>query len=99
MYTTKRIYRETRQLLTEDGHSFKLNYFLTQKQYEDGEQPIFGVAVTKEASGIFEEEVVDDLSYLQQEAEDILAILVDNLVTPLCLVEIIDELVTQKANT
>lgn len=98
MYITKKIYRETRQLITEDEHSFKLNYFLTQKQSEDLEATIYGVAVTKEASGIFEEEVVDDLSYLQQDAEEILITLANNLVTPLSLVEIVDELVTEKAN-
>lgn len=98
MYITKKIYRETRQLITEDEHSFKLNYFLTQKQSEDLGATIYGVAVTKEASGIFEEEVVDDLSYLQQDAEEILITLANNLVTPLSLVEIVDELVTEKAN-
>ena len=96
MVKTKKIYRETRQLITEDEHSFKLNYFLTQKQSEDSEKFLFGVAVTKEASGVFEEEVVDNLSYSQQEAEDMLNILAANQVTPICLVEIVDELVTRK---
>ena len=93
MYMTKRIYRETRQLITEDGHIFKLNYFLTQKQSEDVEKSIYGVAVTKEASGVFEEEVVDNLSYSQEDVEDILSKLSSNLVTPICLVEILDEMV------
>ena len=93
MYMTKKIYRETKQLITEDGHIFKLNYFLTQKQSEDEEKSIYGVAVTKEASGVFEEEVVDNLSYSQEDVEDILSKLSSNLVTPICLVEILDEMV------
>ncbi len=98
MYTTKKIYRETRQLITEDKHIFKLNYFLTQKQNEETNKSVFGVAVTKEASGVFEEEIVDNLFYQQQEAEVILATLANNLVTPICLVEIVDELVTGMMN-
>ena len=57
------------------------------------EKSIYGVAVTKEASGVFEEEVVDNLSYSQEDVEDILSKLSSNLVTPICLVEILDEMV------
>ena len=98
MYVTKKIYRQTRQLITEDEHNFKLNYFITQKQSEDDEKLIYGIAVTKEASGVFEEEIVDNLSYLKQDAEDILVMLADNLVTPICLVEIVDDLITKKTS-
>lgn len=98
MIMAKRIYRETRQLVTEDGHSYKLSYFLTQKQSEITEQPIYGVAVTKELGGIIEEEEIDNLSYIQTDIEAMLLKLANNLVTPLCLIEIVDGIITERIN-
>ena len=93
----KRIYRETRQLLTEDGHNYKLSYFLTQKDSEKDGQLVYGVAVTKELGGIMEEEEIDNLSYDQSEIEAMLLTLANNLVTPLCLIEIVDGIITERA--
>lgn len=95
-FMTKKVYRETRHLLTEDQRSFKLNYFLTQKQVVEEDRVIYGVAVTKEGGGVLEEEVVDNLSYQQEDVESMLLLLANNLVTPLCMVEILDDLVTEK---
>lgn len=97
-FMTKRVYRETRHLMTEDQRSFKLNYFLTQKQSVEEDQVIYGVAVTKEGEGILEEEVVDNLSYQREDVESMLSILANNLVTPISMVEILDDLVTVNLN-
>lgn len=99
MRMTRKIYRETRQLVTEDERSYKLNYFLTQKNGVDTERTIYGIAVTKESSGILEEDMVDNLSYDQDQVDDILVKLANNLVTPLCLVEVLDGLMTERINS
>ncbi len=98
MCMTRKIYRETRQLVTEDERIYKLNYFLTQKKGADTGRIIYGIAVTKESSGTLEEDMVDNLSYDQEEVEGILIKLANNLVTPLCLVEVIDGLITDRIN-
>lgn len=79
------------ELKSETGGDCELSYYLTSKDGEDGE--VFGVLVEKcENGGITEKDMVDNLSCDRESALHVLDKLCSNIVTPVSLAEVLDDL-------
>ena len=79
----------------EDEREMALEYFLTEMISEtDHVTPYFGVRVTKQLGVISETDEVCGLSSSKEIAISILGKLYQHQVTPITMVEIVDELVT-----
>lgn len=83
------------QVKLDDGHDIVLDYYLTEMISEaDLVTPYFGVGITKKSGTISETDEVCGLSASKETAVWILEKLYQHQVTPISLVEILDELVT-----
>lgn len=86
----------TQAINLETGENLMLKYFLTSEQSRTGEGMIYGVSVQKELKGVIEEESITNISDKREEVLSILHILERNTVTPISLVEIVDDIVTER---
>ena len=73
-----------------------LNYYLTEKQSSEKEETVYGIKVTKQSEEGNEEDVVDNISYNKEEVLELLNLLSSNEVTPVCMAEILDDLMTER---
>lgn len=83
------------ELTLEDESRMKLDYCLTERYSETEEsKPYYGIRITKHLGDDVEYEEVTGLSYSREKVEDVLQILFRYEVTPISMVEIVDDLVT-----
>lgn len=93
--------RERKLITTKEAGSYNnegltLEYYLTSKKSEETENMIYGVLVTKRNAQGIESEVVDNISYEEEQVLGLIDTLSENTVTPVCLVEILDDLMTER---
>ena len=100
---------ETRRVRLDNEEEIKLEYYLinsTRSVDGDGkcidgenfvgeETNVYGIKLVKEGSTYEEEEIVG-VTFDEEEAVDLIKLLADNTVTPISLVEIVDDLTTEK---
>lgn len=80
-----------------DNRNIELEYYLLCQREEDWEQPVYGIAVEKRENGIKEHEMACGIS----RSKSIVKHMIDKLccctVTPISLLEIVDDIITEKA--
>ncbi|MDO5521179.1 MAG: DUF6514 family protein [bacterium] len=80
----------------DDNKELMLEYYLTEKESEETKELIYGISVTKRCENQVESDVVDNISYEKQQVLDLLHIISENTVTPICLAEVLDDLMTER---
>lgn len=83
------------ELMLEDDRCMKLNYSLLVTNEEGGSgQPYYGISITRYLDNAVESDEVGGISYSREAVISIIKKLYRNEVTPISMIEIIDELVT-----
>lgn len=84
------------EVTLEDARVMKLDYSLTEKvSEEEPSAPYYGVKITKHLDNLSESDEVCGLSTSKETVVSIIKKLCQFEVTPISMVEILDELVTQ----
>jgi hypothetical protein len=84
-------------VILEDTRSMKLDYSLTEKVLEaDDKIPYYGVKITRHLDNTIESDEVTGISTSRETAMSIIKKLYQFEVTPISMVEIVDELITQE---
>lgn len=81
----------------EDSRVMRLEYNITENRLANSEKSYYGIQIVKYLDGNLEMEEVEGISYSREKVETITRILFQNLVTPISMIEIIDDLITQEA--
>lgn len=85
-------------VLLDDAHNMKLDYSLTEKVFEtDQKTPYYGAKITKYLGDTVESDEVCGISTSKDFVISIIQKLYQHEVTPISMVEIVDELVTNWA--
>lgn len=83
------------EVILEDDRRMKLDYSLTEKYSEtDQTTPFYGIHIDKYLDDSVESEEITGISYSKDTVVSILKKLHQHTVTPISMVEIVDELVT-----
>ena len=87
--------------LKPDGEPLRLQYFLTRRPSLDTSLFLYGICVRKYSGDQCtpEEAVTPPISYSEGFVRQLLQHLIQNAVTPLCLLETLDELLTSMQAT
>ncbi|MBH1940305.1 hypothetical protein I5677_05270 [Mobilitalea sibirica] len=84
------------EVVLEDKRSMKLDYCLTEKELESNPTTsYYGIRITKHMDNQVETEEVCGISYSKDTVLSMLKKLFQHEVTPISMVEILDDLVTQ----
>lgn len=86
----------TKVIELENGENLLLNYFLMSKKSVEVPGNVYGICVEKELSGEKEADQVENISYIEGNVMDILHTLMEHTVTPICLAEVLDDLMTER---
>lgn len=82
----------------EDERRMKLDYCLTAEYAHSGQpEPYYGIRITKRLGNLEEMEEVRGISYCKDSVISMIKKLFQHEVTPIHLVEIVDDLITQGA--
>lgn len=100
----KRFLEGTRNFISENGEDCRLEYFLLEKKIraeDEVEKILYGIEIIKkrgksEQEIRVESEEVNSLTYQKEGAQYILNKLIGNIVTPVTMVPIIDELIVRE---
>lgn len=85
------------EVTLEDSRVMRLEYNITENRLANSEKSYYGIQIVKYLDGNLEMEEVEGISYSREKVETITRILFQNLVTPISMIEIIDDLITQEA--
>ena len=85
------------EVTLEDDRIMRLEYNITENKSTDTEEPYYGIQITKYIDGNKEVEEIEGISYSRDKVEAMAKILFQNTVTPISLVEIVDDLITLEA--
>ncbi|HHV11239.1 MAG TPA: hypothetical protein GXX75_13295 [Clostridiales bacterium] len=84
------------EVLLEDARVMKLDYCLTERSLEsDQNTPYYGVRITKRLDDSVEADEITGISTSRDVVVSIIKKLCQHEVTPISMVEIVDDLVTQ----
>lgn len=84
------------EVALEDDRKMRLDYFLTKDYFKsDVEEPYYGIRITKYLDELEESEEVSGISCSKETVLSMIEKFSINVVTPIHLVEIVDDLVTQ----
>lgn len=86
----------TEYITLEDDKVMKVEYYLTERNSCENEKTIYGIKLIKTQEDRTEEEMVDDLSYDETVVLDLLNLLSKNQVTPVGLVPVLDDYITER---
>ena len=80
-----------------DGTTLRLAYYLTRWTSEDLSTPLYGICVRKSEAeaGEFEETATPPISSSEDFVRQLLQHVITHAVTPLCLLEVLDELASR----
>ncbi len=82
----------------EDRHSVQLSYYLLEDQRDLAGTPLYGIQVVKQVRDhgeiVKETETAAAISYSEAFVRQILFELIEHTVTPMCLLEVVDDMVT-----
>lgn len=90
------IFLENKKLVKLDDERFmELQYFLLEKNsVEEEEKMLYGIKIVKRIDTCIESEEVQAISYSKNFVKQLIKKLVDNEVTPISMIEILDDLQT-----
>lgn len=85
-----------RNVELEDQREMVLNYYLIEEPSKaNGDMNyLYGIKIEKQFGGIVESEEVEALSYLKEFVLQLIDTLMECTVTPMTLVEVVDDLIT-----
>ncbi|NBK90463.1 hypothetical protein D5278_00415 [bacterium 1XD21-13] len=88
---------ETRAVADEKGHLLNLKYYLIEEEQPKSMAPLYRICIKKsmaEKPGVEEAESTPPVSHSEIFARQMLRQLITNAVTPVCLLEIVDDMMT-----
>ena len=90
-------YMESKQMIEFDNnHGFELEYHLIEKWQEDfNDEPLYGVQITKTENDSVEVERFDGITHSKELASDLLTKLLTHTITPIVMLEVIDEFISE----
>jgi hypothetical protein len=83
------------EVMLEDDRVMKLDYSLTERVSEKGQEQYYGVMITKFLDDSVESEEIAGVSSSREDVVTIIKKLCQFEVTPISMIEVVDELVTQ----
>ena len=90
---------ETRTVTDEKGTLLNLKYYLIEEESARSAAPLYRICVKKSLSehpGVEETESTPPVSDSETRARRLLGQLIKNAVTPVCLLEIVDDIMTKE---
>ncbi|MCI9383589.1 MAG: hypothetical protein HFI24_05210 [Lachnospiraceae bacterium] len=88
---------ETRAVADEKGNLLNLKYYLIEEEQPLSVTPLYRICIKKsvtEKPGVEETESTPPVSHSEAFARQMLRRLITNAVTPVCLLEIVDDMMT-----
>jgi hypothetical protein len=85
------------EVTLDDDRMMRLEYNLIENRSTNNEEPYYGIQIIKYVDDNLEMDEVSGVSYSMDKVKTITKILFQHVVTPISLVEIIDDLVTLEA--
>ena len=82
------------EVTLEDNRKMRLEYNLTENRNFNTEEPYYGIKIIKYLDDNQEIEEVEGISYSKDKTETIAKVLFQQVVTPISMVEIVDQLIT-----
>lgn len=89
---------ETRSVTDEKGTLLNLKYYLIEEEPPQSAVPLYRICVKKsfaERPGVEETESTPPVTDSESHARQMLCRLIQNAVTPVCLLEIVDDMMTK----
>ena len=88
-----------RNVTLEDQREMVLNYYLIEEPSKENgvmnsSKYLYGIKIEKQFGGIVESEEVEALSYSKEVVLQLISTLMECTVTPMTLIEVVDELIT-----
>lgn len=86
-----------KQVLVDDEKMMILSYYLIEESSKVKDEQVnnlYGIRIQKQFGGIVESEEVEALSYSKEVVLQLIETLMEFTVTPMTLVEVVDELIT-----
>lgn len=92
----KQYLKGTRKIKLEGLRNIETKYYLVEENREGCGKSgkLFGIEIIKTESDVTESEYTGAISHSKEIVEEILLKLMDNYITPISLIEIVDEIVT-----
>ena len=85
------------EVTLDDDRMMRLEYNLTENHMEDNDEPYYGIQIIKYFDDNLEMDEVSGISYSKDKVKSVTKILFQHVVTPISMVEIIDDLITLEA--
>lgn len=85
------------EVTLEDDRIMRLEYNLTENFNAENGEPYYGIQIIKHTDDNLEIEEVGGLSYSKDKVKSIIKLLFHHVVTPISMVEIIDDIITLEA--
>ncbi|MGI5999548.1 hypothetical protein B5E77_13885 [Lachnoclostridium sp. An131] len=90
---------ETRSVTDEKGNLLNLKYYLIEEESVQTRAPLYRICIKKSSAGrpgVEEAESTPPVSGSEASARKMLRQLIRNAVTPVCLLEIVDDMMTKE---
>lgn len=85
------------EVALDDNRMMRLEYNLIENRKSDSDKPYYGIQIIKSLDGSLEIEEIMGISYSRDKVEAIARILFQHVVTPISMLEIVDDLITLEA--
>lgn len=95
MEKTKVLFKN--EVTLDDDKKIQLEYNLTENRGLDNGEPYYGIQIIKYGDENLEMEEIRGVSYSKDKVKTIIQILFHHVVTPISMVEIVDDLITLEA--
>ena len=89
--------RFTNEVALEDDRIMRLEYYLTENHSSENDAPYYGIQIIKFIDDNLEMEEINGVAYSKDKVKSIIKTLFQHVVTPISMVEIIDDLITLEA--
>ncbi len=84
----------SKEVTLDDDKKIRLEYNMTESLDSGNEEPYYGIQIIKNLEDNFEMDEVRGISFSREKVEKVAKILFENIVTPISMVEIVDDLIT-----
>lgn len=85
------------EVTLDDNRRMRLEYTITENHKSNSGMPYFGIQIIKYIDDDLEIEEIKGVSFSKEKVEKIAQILFQHIVTPISMVEIVDNLITLEA--
>lgn len=83
------------EMKLEDSRTIAIDYYISTS-LDENEKKVYGITVAKRDCLRNDMEETKGLSYSKKDVESLLYVLKEYQVTPMCLLEIVDDLITER---